>query len=156
MIQQNLKNTNVFIRRAQISDAESLVPLCTLLGYPTDVKSVESRLQKNAGKPESAIFVAENADGQLVGFIDLCLCCLLINDSNVEVWGFVVNEPSRRCGYGRALIKEAEKWAAEIGAENITLRSNVIRKEAHLFYESLGFERYKQQYAFRKNVSPLD
>jgi GNAT superfamily N-acetyltransferase len=51
-----------------------------------------------------------------------------------------------------ALTAAAEKRAAASGCTTIRLRSNVIRGDAHRFYERLGYERLKTQYAFRKGV----
>ena len=49
-------------------------------------------------------------------------------------------------------MRRAEEWAGEKRCATVTLRSNVIREEAHAFYRSLGFSVYKTQHAFRKTL----
>jgi GNAT superfamily N-acetyltransferase len=50
------------------------------------------------------------------------------------------------------LLQEAEKWAKRTGCQGMSVRSNVIRERAHQFYEKHGYEHYKTQKAFRKEV----
>ncbi len=47
-------------------------------------------------------------------------------------------------------MERAEHWAREKGLRSIFLRSNIIRKDAHTFYQALGYSVVKTQYAFRK------
>lgn len=49
----------------------------------------------------------------------------------------MVAAPARRCGIGRALMSEAERWAAEVPAPYIALAT----RRADAFYVSLGYER---------------
>jgi GNAT superfamily N-acetyltransferase len=43
------------------------------------------------------------------------------------------------------LIENVKQWAREKGSDKVSLRCNVKRTEAHLFYEHWGFEEVKQQ-----------
>jgi GNAT superfamily N-acetyltransferase len=153
MLQNNLKATQVQTRPAASTDAERLALLCTQLGYPADASTAELRLKKSSARPDRATFVALSAGGEVMGFIDLNYRCIMVNDSTAEICGLVVDERARGKGYGTALIRQAEIWAKAQGASEIALRSNIIRKEAHAFYESLGFSSYKQALVFRKNLN---
>jgi GNAT superfamily N-acetyltransferase len=62
----------------------------------------------------------------------------------------VVDADARRSGAGRSLVAAAERWGAARGLPQIAVRSNVVRAEAHPFYERLGYERWKTQHAYRK------
>jgi GNAT superfamily N-acetyltransferase len=53
---------------------------------------------------------------------------------------------------GRALIHAAEEWAKEQGYSRIVVRSNAVRKEAHDFYPSLGYNSVKTQKVYRKEL----
>ena len=64
--------------------------------------------------------------------------------------GLVVGEKQRSNGAGARLLGAAEKWARGKKCVNMSVRSNVVRKRAHVFYERNGYEHYKTQKAFRK------
>jgi len=57
-------------------------------------------------------------------------------------------------GIGHALMREAERWTAEKGLSVLRLKTNVIRVDAHRFYENMGFERTKTQYTYVKQLAP--
>jgi len=66
--------------------------------------------------------------------------------------------PWRGAGYrgrgaGRQLVEAVERWAAARGLDEISVRSNVVRPDAHPFYERLGYIRAKTQHAYRKAVA---
>ena len=52
----------------------------------------------------------------------------------------VVDEAVRGMGVGSALVKRAEDWAIEHGAQRIALTSALRRKEAHEFYKTRSYE----------------
>jgi GNAT superfamily N-acetyltransferase len=60
-------------------------------------------------------------------------------------WGFldsiVVAEESQGLGLGSKLIRHAIKLCKAEGCSQLNLTSNTQRTRAHIFYESLGFER---------------
>lgn len=141
------------IRSVCANDAESLAELCVQLGYASTAEQLRGRLQRIETDANHAIFIAEIETGEIIGFIDLDMRCLAIKDAAVEVCGLVVDQNVRGRGCGRALLQKAEDWAVSMGARDITLRSNVVRKEAHAFYESCGYEIYKQQMAFQKSLA---
>ena len=64
--------------------------------------------------------------------------------------GLVVDEPERGQRLGEGLVLAAETLASEHGLESIRVRSRAMRKDAHRFYERLGFEVHKEQVVFRK------
>jgi ribosomal protein S18 acetylase RimI-like enzyme len=152
MFFQNAREQQVLIRPAKLADCGRLAQLCTQLGYPADATTVELRLQKNVDNEKRATFVAEDSSGQVVGFIDMDFRCIMVSDKSAEICGLVVDEHRRGQGFGKALIRQAEAWAAKSGAKVLSLRSNVTRKEAHACYESLGFELAKQAYVFAKEL----
>ena len=62
----------------------------------------------------------------------------------------VVREGRRGNGIGEQLMRYAEQWAAQRGAACVRLRSNVIRADAHRFYQRLGYRVVKTQLSFEK------
>jgi GNAT superfamily N-acetyltransferase len=52
----------------------------------------------------------------------------------------IVDENRRRSGVGRKLMEYAIKQAKTAGCYRVSLSSNNSRKDAHRFYEALGFK----------------
>jgi GNAT superfamily N-acetyltransferase len=77
---------------------------------------------------------------------------MIESGERVEIVGLVVDAQARRGGIGRAMIAAAEAWTRARGLDALYLRSNVLRPEAHPFYEGLGFLRTKTQHAYLKRV----
>jgi PhnO protein len=53
---------------------------------------------------------------------------------------------------GKLLLEAAVGWAAEQGYGKLRVRSNVVREEAHRFYEREGFQRIKTQAVFDRKL----
>ncbi len=100
--------------------------------------------------------VAQEIHGGVVGWIHVQAVCLLEADLRAEIWGLVVAASVRGSGAGRLLVEAAEQWALGRGLDIVGVRSNVIRRDAHAFYEHLGYEVVKTQKAFRKNLKSGD
>ena len=89
-------------------------------------------------------------DERVVGWIQISLLELLVSDRGAVVVGLVVDDEHKRLGVGKHLLERAEAWARESGCRTIVVRSREHRKEAHAFYERLGYHGHKTQRAFRK------
>jgi GNAT superfamily N-acetyltransferase len=63
-----------------------------------------------------------------------------------------VDEAHRGTGIGKALLKRAETWARDQGHRVLRIRSNVVRTEAHAFYESMGYGHTKTSNVFVKDI----
>jgi GNAT superfamily N-acetyltransferase len=112
---------------------------------------MRERLERILGREEHAVFVAETTE--LAAWIHAADHELLEIGRHCEICGLVVRSGERGKGIGRRLIEAVEKWAPTRGLKQISVRSNVIRPESHPFYESVGFERYKTQHAYRKRLA---
>jgi len=143
---------DIQVRAFREGDAESVADLCTQLGYRTSTSEVERRLQE-AGDNGHAVFMAESPDGRVVGWVQVCVRALLVSERHAEVEGLVVDRDWRSRGVGRALMKRAEEWARHAGCKAVSLRSNVVREGARPFYEDIGYEVVKTQWAFRKRLT---
>ena len=134
-------------------DAEGVAALSTQLGYPSTTEQTLRRFRGIGEAPDARVWVAEGLDGAIVGWIHLFGNRLLESDPDVEIGGLVVHEDARGRGVGRALVHAAEDWARERGYTMVSVRSNVIRKEAHEFYKGLGYQPTKSQFKFRKKLA---
>ncbi len=140
------------IRQANTDDVASISSLCLQLGYPTAEADVLMRLQVLLSDNEHRVFIAEQPGGQIAGWVHVFIYKLFYYDFMAEVAGLVVDKYCRGQGIGRELMAAVECWAKEKGCEEVSLRSNIIRKEAHTFYQNIGYDLVKEQYTFRKRL----
>ena len=110
-----------------------------------------SRLAGILSHPDQAVFVAE-VEGRIAGWVHVFACPTVESELYAEIGGLVVDENQRGQGVGKALMAQAEAWASDLGIHEIRLRSNILRKEAHQFYEAIGYEKIKSQFTFRKTL----
>jgi GNAT superfamily N-acetyltransferase len=146
-----LKN-NAGVRRARSTDAARIAELSGQLGYPTSAKEMRARLRDVLKDKEGACFLAESREGGLVGWIHVSTTPLLEVERRAEVNGLVVDETARSQGAGALLLAAGEKWARGKRCKSMSVRSNVLRERAHGFYLRNGYEHYKTQKAFRKEL----
>ncbi len=139
------------IRRMTLDDAEAVADLCSQLGYPATGPQIAARLRRIEAAPDHALFVADD-DGRVVGWVHVHVPRLLEEDPVAEVWGLVVDENERGRGIGRRLMAAVEQWATGGGYQAVRLRSNMLRHEAHHFYQRLGYRVTKRSYTFRKEL----
>jgi GNAT superfamily N-acetyltransferase len=139
------------IRKARFADAAAIAELSGQLGYPATVAAMQERLISLLHRPRySAVFVAELAPNQVIGWLHVSVTPLLEVPLRAEVNGLVVAERQRSAGAGAKLLQAAERWAKSKACKSMSVRSNVIRDRAHAFYLRNGYEHYKTQKAFRK------
>lgn len=146
-----MSNSNYAIRQAIAQDADEIVNLSRQLGYPTTTSAVRQRLAQ-MHSANHAVYVAEISDIGVVGWIHAHLCLLLQTNLHAEIGGLVVDERYRASGIGRQLLLQIEQWASQQGCESVYLRSNIIRKQAHIFYKKMGYSYIKTSLAFNKHL----
>lgn len=142
----------VKIRRGRAGDASQLAQLSGQLGYPTTAAEIKKRLRRLKPASQNALFVAESPDGRVVGWAHVSVTHLVEVGTRAELNGLIVAEGQRSLGAGARLLQAAEDWAHKRGCPSMSVRSNVIRERAHKFYERQGYEHYKTQKAFRKEL----
>lgn len=139
------------VRLASTADIEQLAMLCQHLGYLVSPAEVQQRFDQIQHDECHTVYVAERPDGQqVIGWVHVYTRQLLLTDLQAEIGGLVVDERYRQSGIGRLLMQHAEEWARKKGCEAVTLRSNVLRKDAHIFYEKVGYRSVKTLMAFYK------
>jgi GNAT superfamily N-acetyltransferase len=144
------KQSGLKIRRAKSSDAARLAALSGELGYSATPNEMKARLSRLKSAADNAVFVAENSSGEVIGWLHASVAGLLEVPLRAEVNGLVVADGHRSAGAGAGLLDAAETWARKKKCMSMSVRSNVIRERAHVFYERHGYEHYKTQKAFRK------
>ncbi len=139
------------IRSANESDAEALAHLSTQLGYPSSPEQAQRRIALIRQRNDHEILVGE-IEGVVVAWVHVFGTDRLETDPYVEIGGLVVDASQRRRGLGAQLLDAAEEWALLRGYETIRLRSNIVRTDAHRFYDRRGYECFKRQAVFSKSL----
>jgi predicted N-acetyltransferase YhbS len=147
--ESNQSLQTMIIRDAVISDAAEIARLTGELGYPANAEETAGRLSRVGDRQKQVVLVAV-LEGKIAGWIQAQASEVLESGFRVEIVGLVVAESCRRCGVGRRLVEETERWASDVGAPAIVVRSNAKRVESHIFYPALGFSSSKTQAVYRK------
>lgn len=141
-----------FIRRAKEDDAEAVARLAGELGYAVDAARMRKRIRAILETATDLLIVARDSSAGLVGWLQAQSGCTVESGFRVEITGLIVSATYRRRHVGRALVREAERWAEAKSAESVVVRSNVRRVESHFFYPVMGYSIAKTQTVFRKQL----
>jgi len=142
----------ITIRKVDITDLPKISILADQLGYPNRSEDLLERMKIIRSNHEHEIFIGDYIHEKAVGFIHLSQEISLVSGGFVEIRSFVVDKDHRRLGIGSALLQAAEEWSKNAGSNQVRLRSNIIRHEAHEFYKIHGYSIEKTQYSFRKKL----
>jgi GNAT superfamily N-acetyltransferase len=151
--------SGVSFREARLEDLEAIIRLHEedALGAHGDVWSPETKpayeaaFAAIASSPDNALFVAIDGD-EVVGTFQLTFIPNLTGRGafRVKVESVKVKAARRSCGIGGRMIAFAEDYARSRGVAAMELTSNKVRKDAHRFYERLGFSRSHE--GFKKKL----
>jgi GNAT superfamily N-acetyltransferase len=140
------------IRQAEIKDADRITSLCEQLEYFVTNQQIEQRLAKIQNNNSHIVYVATLANEYVIAWAHAHISELIIIPTQAMIFGLVVDKNYQHNGIGRLLMQEIEQWADVHGCEGVILRSNIKRKEAHLFYEKIGYTNIKQSLTFYKKL----
>ncbi|HST95239.1 MAG TPA: GNAT family N-acetyltransferase [Microvirga sp.] len=142
--------SDLLIRLAEPGDLEAIIRLHEedeLGGHgdawtPANRPAYEAAFAAIARSPENELFVALS-EGELVGTFQLTFIPNLTGRGalRVKVESVKVKAARRSLGIGARMMGFAARHARDRGAAMLELSSNKTRKDAHRFYERLGFAR---------------
>ena len=143
------------IRNVQVKDALQIRDLChQALGYDSTLEKVAAQIEK-FNQPDSGhvCFVYEEVQtGDLLGYVEAEVYVSLYSDLGLNILGLAVFPFAQGRGIGRQLMGRMEDFAKSHQYAFIRLNSASHRKEAHVFYEHIGYEGNKTQKRFLKIV----
>lgn len=137
------------IKVAVAADAGEIAELGNQLGYHLGTPETADRIRRILSRDDQRVFVAE-VNRVLVGWAHAIFAEYFESEAFVLIGGLVVDKNHRRQGIAGMLMASAEQWARERGCVIIRLSSSSTRTGAHRFYERIGYEHIKTQYAFIK------
>ena len=132
------------IRKMIADDANAVNLLSRQLGYPLPIEQTGQNIHAVLESKDHTAFVAET-ESKVVGWIGAAQSIMIEVMPHCQIDGLVIDEKYRGKGVGKLLIEKVKQWAKEKGNDRLSLHCNVLRTEAHLFYEHLGFKEIKQQ-----------
>ncbi|MBF4598270.1 GNAT family N-acetyltransferase [Curtobacterium sp. VKM Ac-2889] len=145
------RSGEVTLRDAVDEDLDALMALLSddpISAARGDVAAPEDRpqyadaLRSIVDDPANALLVAEDADGRLVGTLQLTRIPGMARRgaTRLLVEAVRVSSALRSGGIGSALMRWVTDVAApELGTPLVQLTSDAARTDAHRFYERLGF-----------------
>ena len=147
-----MSSTNtVKIRPATSHDLEPIYQLSSQLGYQPSRETVSSGLQSIQNNPDYETVVLEE-DSTVWGWMTLCVRHRIEDVAFLQVAALVTDEKRRGSGFGKMLLDYADRKAREKKLSFVGLYSNIIRTEAHGFYEHVGYQRTKESFFFKKEI----
>jgi ribosomal protein S18 acetylase RimI-like enzyme len=144
------------VREAQLSDLDRLAELFDLYRqfyhYPHDLTLARNFLRERICNQESVIYLAENAQHEGLGFVQLYPSFSSTLAGRVWIlYDLFVHPGARRQGVALALMSQAERLARETGAVEINLATATDNVEAQALYESLGYKRDQEFFVYTLN-----
>lgn len=142
------------VRAATLQDLDPLTRLLDayrqFYRQPSDLKAARYFLEQRFGLGDSFILVAENAAGEMAGFVQLFpgLSTVGLNTRWTLNDLFVATD-ARGQGAGRALMKAAATLAQEHGVARLVLMTQVDNALAQGLYASLGWQRNREFYSYQ-------
>ena len=140
------------IRQAEIKDVERIASLSEQLEYSVTNQQIEQRLTKIKNNDTHIVYVATLEDEYVIAWAHAHICDSIVIPIPGIILGLVVDKDYRHSGIGRFLMQKIEQWASLAGCNSVLLRSNIKRKDAHLFYEKIGYTNIKQSLTFHKKL----
>jgi ribosomal protein S18 acetylase RimI-like enzyme len=143
----------VSIRQAAAADADLVAPLFDayrqFYRQPADLPRARRFLAERLLQRQSTVLVAQAADGEAVGFVQLYPCFSSIRAAPAFILSDLFVAPSARGGgVGRLLMEAAARFARSTGAVGLELATAKTNAPAQRLYESLGWQRDEAFYQY--------
>ena len=144
----------VTIREIEADSLLALSELYTeLINKSTDFNKLEA-VYKVIKADSHYILLGAYIEGELLGSVMGIICYDLVGECKpfMVIENVVVSSRARRQGVGQKLMAAMEVIARERDCWYIILVSGEQRKEAHIFYEALGYREEKVE-GYRKHLT---
>lgn len=137
----------VLIREITTADRNAVSDLSLQLGYSSTPEEINKRIIVILEHADHCAYIAEY-NQKVIGWIHAFHTIRIESEPFVEIAGLVVDQDFRQMHVGRDLVIEVKAWSSSRGVKSLRVRSNTIRRDAHEFYNRLGFKEVKQQAVF--------
>jgi len=130
------------LRNITIFDAQEIQSISNFeLGYDVNLDIVRKQIRKltNDNKHNIIIGFENEQTRKIIGFVHAELYESLYMDTGLNILGLAVDSNFQGQGIGKKLMNSIEDYALKNNISYIRLNSNVRRRDAHKFYESIGY-----------------
>ena len=131
----------MIFRKVEEKDINQLYELYFQLVDFGDIEKMRRVFDETKDDPHYMLFGVYNDEDVLIATASLTKCFDLTEDAryyyNME--NFVVDKNCRRQGTGTFLLKSLEEYVKQNGGRYMNFTSSAWRRDAHAFYESLGY-----------------
>ncbi|KYZ76744.1 GCN5 family acetyltransferase [Anaerosporomusa subterranea] len=130
------------IVRIEGTDLKELAALSQeLCGREANIACLKDTLEKIVHNPDYILIGARDDQHRLIGSVMGIICMDVVGDCRpfVVLENLIVSERARGLGIGKLLVSYIEERARERNCYYIMFASLAKRKEAHRFYESIGY-----------------
>ena len=118
-------------------------------GQPSNLTQSREFIAERIARGESAVFLAEDATGQALGFVQLYPTFSSIDAHRTWLLSDLFTTPEARGrGVGTLLMNTARTFAVLSGARGIVLETATDNLGAQRLYESLGYVREVGYYTY--------
>lgn len=118
-------------------------------GQPSNLVQSRDFIAQRIARDESAIFLAEDATGEALGFVQLYPTFSSIDAHRTWLLSDLFTAPSARGrGVGTLLMNTARAFALLTGAKGLVLETATDNVAAQRLYESLGYVRDTGYYTY--------
>ena len=133
----------MLIRHAVSSDTEAIMELIDELGYKINRESVTANLHMYE-RVQGYVFVVEEGGKVIAFFSGVFIPLFHAAEIMFRITALCVHHSKRAMGVGKSMLQKAEELCKKKDCYYLEVTSGQKRnKEAHVFYESLGYESYK-------------
>lgn len=147
---------NSMTLQVQRADASHLDQVASLFdayrvfyGQPSNLQQSRDFIAERIAQDESAIFLAMDASGDALGFVQLYPTFSSIDAHRTWLLNDLFTIPSARGrGVGRLLMNTARAFALSTGAKGLVLETATDNHGAQRLYESLGYVRDTGYYTY--------
>ena len=146
-------SNRIAVTRATLADLDAAAPLFdayrVFYGKPSDPALARTFLQERLNNGESVIFLARDADGSALGFMQLYPCFSSVSARRLWILNdLFVSAAARRRGVARALLEQARTHGLQTGVVRLVLQTAQDNAPAQALYESLGWVRQDGMYEY--------
>jgi GNAT superfamily N-acetyltransferase len=143
----------ITVRQAQLIDVPAVAPLFDayrqFYGKNADPGLAKRFITERLAKHESTVFVAEDREGQALGFAQLYPTFCSLSAGRVFVlYDLFVTPAARRRNVARSLLHAAAEFARGHGALHLSLSTAKTNATAQALYESEGWVKDEQYFHY--------
>ena len=120
---------------------------------PDDLERAHQFIKGRMEMKESIIFVSDNADGTLSGFVQLYPSfCSVSGIPILILYDLYVDKDQRGLSIGRSLMNQAKIFARDNGYKRLELSTAKENLIGQSLYESLGYEQDNEFYHYSLEI----